>query len=150
MLKGLFNQAKAKVSELKTEALKYKSKDFLHAALGGSALVIMADGNIDANEKSKMMRFIQSNDALSVYDTSEVIKVWKDYIGTLELDTDIGEAKALAAIGKVKGSAEQARLVMRMVIAIGAADGDFDADEKRVASVVSRELGLDPAEFDLA
>ncbi|WP_067516670.1 tellurite resistance TerB family protein [Endozoicomonas ascidiicola] len=149
MLKGLFDQAKAKVSELKTDVLKYKSKDFLHAALGGSALVIMADGDIDASEKSKMMRFIQSNEALSVYDTSEVVKVWKDYLETLELDADIGEAKALDAIGKIKGKEDQARLVMRMVIAIGAADGDFDADEKRVASVVARELGLDPAEFDL-
>ncbi|WP_419534575.1 tellurite resistance TerB family protein [Endozoicomonas sp.] len=149
MLKGLFDQAKAKVSELKTDVLKYKSKDFLHAALGGSALVIMADGNIDANEKSKMMRFIQSNEALSVFDTSEVVKIWKDYLETLELDADIGEAKALDAIGKIKGKEDQARLVMRMVIAIGAADGDFDADEKRVAAVVARELGLDPAEFDL-
>ena len=150
MLKGLYDQAKAKVSEFKTDVLKYKSKDFLHAALGGSALVIMADGNIDANEKSKMMRFIQSNDVLSVYDTSEVVKVWKDYIETLELDADIGEAKALGAIGKVKGKAEQSRLVMRMIIAIGAADGDFDADEKHVACVIAQELGLDPAEFDLA
>ena len=140
----------AKASELKNDVLKFKSKDFLHAALGGSALIIMADGTIDANEKSKMMRFIQSNEVLAVYDTSEVVKIWKDYIDTLELDKDIGEAKALGAIGKIKGKADQARLVMRMVVAIGAADGNFDADEKRVAAMVAREMGLDPKEFDLA
>lgn len=150
MLKNIFDQAKAKVSELKNDVLKYKSKDFLHAALGGSALVIMADGKIDAAEKSKMMMFIQNNDALSIYDTSEVVKVWKDYMDTLELDADIGKAKALGAIGKVKGKAEQARLVMRMIIAIGTADGKFDADEKHVACVIARELELNPAEFDLA
>ncbi len=145
MLSGLM----AKASELKNDVLKFKSKDFLHAALGGSALVIMADGTIDANEKLKMMRFIENNEALSVYDTSEVLRVWKDYVETLELDQDIGRAKALGAIGKIKGKADQARLVMRMVIAIGASDGDFDADEKRVASSVAKELGLDSAEFDL-
>lgn len=140
----------AKASELKNNVFKFKSKDFLHAALGGSALVIMADGTIDASEKSKMMGFIQSNEALSVYDISEVLKVWKDYIEALEFDEDIGRAKALGAIGKIKGKDDQARLVMRMVIAIGAADGDFDAEEKRVAAVVAKEMGLDPTEFELA
>ncbi|UYM14912.1 tellurite resistance TerB family protein [Endozoicomonas euniceicola] len=150
MLKSLFDQAKSKLLDLKNEAIKYKSKEFLHAALGGSALVIMADGNIDANEKSKMMRFIQSNDALSIYETSEVVKIWKDYIETIELDADIGEAKAFDALGKIKGKDDQAKLVMRMVIAIGAADGNFDPDEKRIASRVARELDLEPSEFGLA
>lgn len=140
----------AKVSELKKDVFKFKSKDFLHAALAGSALVIMADGVIDANEKSKMMGFIQNNEALSVYDASEVLKVWKEYVETMEFDKDIGRAKALGAIGKVKDKEDQARLVMRMVIAIGAADGNFDAEEKRVAAVVAKEMGLDPADFDLA
>ena len=149
MLRNLLDQAKSKFSDLKNEASKYKSKEFLHAALGGSALVIMADGSIDANEKSKMMRFIQSNDALSIYDTSEVVKVWKDYIDAIELDADIGQARAFDAIGKIKGKEDQAKLVMRMVIAIGAADGDFDPEEKRVASRIAGELGLQASEFDL-
>ena len=150
MLKSLFDQAKAKLLDLKNDAKKYKSKEFLHAVLGGSALVIMADGNIDANEKSKMMRFIQSNDVLSIYDTSEVVKIWKDYIETIELDADIGGAKAFDAIGKIRGKDGQAKLVMRMVIAIGLADGNLDADEKRIASQVARELGLELSEFGLA
>ncbi len=150
MLSNLLQQTKAKLNQLKAEALKYKSKEFLNSALGGSALVSMADGTIDAAEKSKMMAFIQNHDALSIYDTSEVVRVWKDYIDTLEMDKDIGEAKAMQALGKIKGKDEQARLVMRMVIAIGAADGNFDADERRVAAKVATELGLNPAEFELA
>ena len=52
MLSNFLQQARSKLSEMKNEALKYKSKDFLNAALGGSALVIMADGKIDSNEKN--------------------------------------------------------------------------------------------------
>ncbi len=150
MLSNFLQQAKTKLNDLKTDALKYKSKDFLNAALGGSALVIMADGEIDAAEKTKMMAFIQSHEALSIYDTSEVVRTWKDYIDTLEMDADIGGAKAMSSLRKIKGKDEQARLVLRMVIAIGAADGDFDKDERAVASKIAVELGLDPAEFELA
>jgi tellurite resistance protein TerB len=109
----------------------------------------MADGVIDPQEKVKMMAFIENHEALSIYDTAEVVKVWKDYISTLEMDIDIGSAKAMSAIGKIKGKDEQARLVLRMVCAIGAADGDFDADERKVAAKVAFELGLDPKEFEL-
>ena len=115
----------------------------------GSALVILADGSIDAQEKSKMMNFIENHEALSIYNTSEVVKTWKDYIDTLEMDVDIGTAKAMSALGKIKGKDDQARLVLRMVCAIGASDGDFDDDEKRVASMVAIELGLNPTDFDL-
>lgn len=149
MLSNFLQQARNKLKDLKNEALKYKSKDFLNAALGGSALVIMADGKIDSQEKIKMMAFIENHEALSIYETSEVVKTWKDYIDTLEMDSDIGSAKALGALGKIKGKPEQAKLVLRMVCAIGAADGDFDADEKLVAAKIATELGLDPAEFDL-
>ena len=150
MLSNFLQQTRNKLNELKNEALKYKSKDFLNAALGGSALVIMADGKIDPQEKTKMMTFIESHEALTIYDTSEVVRTWKDYIDTLEMDADIGSAKAMTALGKIKGKEEQARLVLRMVCAIGASDGDFDTDEQRVAAKIAVELGLDPAEFDLS
>jgi len=150
MLSNFLQQARNKLSEMKNSALKYKSKDFLNAALGGSALVIMADGKIDSQEKIKMMAFIENHEALSIYDTSEVVKTWKDYIDTLEMDADIGEAKVMSALGKIKGKDEQARLVLRMVCAIGASDGDFDADERKAASKIALELGLNPSEFDLS
>ncbi|MEJ2668911.1 MAG: TerB family tellurite resistance protein [Gammaproteobacteria bacterium] len=93
--------------------------------------------------------FIQNHEALSVYNSSEVVKTWKDYIDTIEMDADIGKAKAFTALGKIKGKDAQARLVLRMVCAIGAADGNFDADERRIAATIATELGLDPKEFEL-
>ncbi|WP_275575092.1 tellurite resistance TerB family protein [Methylocucumis oryzae] len=89
------NQLKTKANELKTEALKFKNKDFLQAAMAGSALIAMADGSVSAEEKQKMVKFIEGHDALSVFTTSDVIKAFQDYIGQLEFDKDIGEAKAI-------------------------------------------------------
>ena len=138
---SFLSKLKTKASELKTEALKYKNKDFLNAA--------MADGSVSSEEKQKMVKFIESNDALSVFPTTDVIKAFQDFVSQLEFDKDIGEAKAYQALGKMKSNVEASRLLVRMIIAIASSDGNFDANEQRVASKIARELNLNPAEFEL-
>jgi len=146
---NFLSQLKSKANELKTEALKFKNKDFLNAAMAGSALVAMADGSISSDEKQKMVKFIESHDALSIFTTSDVIKAFQDFVGQLEFDRDIGEAKAYEALGKMKSNAQASRLLVRMIIAIASSDGVFDFDEKKVATRIAKELGIDPAEFEL-
>jgi tellurite resistance protein TerB len=147
---NFLSQLKSKASELKTGALKFKNKDFLNAAMAGSALIAMADGSITGEEKQKMIKFIESNDALSVFTTSDVIKSFQDFVGQLEFDKDIGEAKAYQALGKMKSNNEAARLLMRMIIAIASADGNFDLSEKKIAIRIANELGVSAEEFELA
>ncbi|MEY3759297.1 MAG: hypothetical protein RIR39_788 [Pseudomonadota bacterium] len=146
---SFLSQLKSKANELKTEALKYKNKDFLNAAMAGSALIAMADGSISSEEKQKMIKFIESNDALSIFTTSDVIKAFQDFVGQLEFDKDIGEAKAYQAIGKMKSNIEASRLLVRMIIAIASSDGLFDSDEKKIAIKIAKELAINPAEFEL-
>lgn len=146
---NFLSQLKSKASELKTEALKFKNKDFLNAAMAGSALIAMADGSISSEEKQKMIRFIESNEALSVFTTSDVIKAFQDFVGQLEFDKDIGEAKAYEALGKMKSNEGAARLLVRMIIAIASSDGNFDAQERSIATKIINELRLNPADFEL-
>ncbi|HEX9171382.1 MAG TPA: tellurite resistance TerB family protein [Telluria sp.] len=147
---NFLSKLKSKASELKTEALKYKNKDFLNAAMAGSALVAMADGSVSAEEKQKMVKFIESNDALSIFTTSDVIKAFQDFVGQIEFDKDIGEAKAFQALHKMKSNEGASRLLVRMVIAIASSDGNFDVTEQAVARKIIKELGLNPSEFELA
>jgi tellurite resistance protein TerB len=137
---SFLSQLKTKASELKTEALKFKNKDFLNAAMAGSALIAMADGSISSEEKQKMIKFIESNDTLSIFTTSDVIKAFQDFVNKLEFDKDIGEASAYQALGKMKSNAQAARL---------SSDGNFDDMEKKVAVKIAKELAIDPAEFEL-
>lgn len=146
---NFLNQLKTKANELKTEALKFKNKDFLNAAMAGSALIAMADGAVSSEEKQKMIKFIEGHDALSIFTTSDVIKAFQDFVGQLEFDKDIGEAKAYQALGKMKSNLEAARLLIRMIIAIAASDGKFDESEKKIATKIALELGLNPSEFEL-
>ena len=140
---------KTKAGELKTGALKYKNQNFLNAAMAGSALVAMADGSVSPEEKQKMIKFIESNDALSVFTTSDVIKAFQEFVTQLEFDKDIGEAKAYQALGKMKSDVEASRLLVRMIIAVAASDGNFDVNEKAVAKKIAKELNINPSEFEL-
>lgn len=146
---GFFDDLKNKANELKNDVLKFKNKDFLNAAMAGSALIAMADGSISAEEKQKMIKFIEHNDSLSVFTTSDVIKAFQDFVGQMEFDKDIGESKAYQALAKMKSNNEAARLLIRMIISIAASDGNFDKDEKKIAVKIAQELGLNPAEFEL-
>ncbi len=143
------DQLKTKANDMKTEALKFKNKDFLNAAMAGSALIAMADGGVSSEEKQKMVKFIESNDSLSIFPTSDVINAFQNFISQLEFDRDTGEAKAYQTLGKMKSNTDAARLLTRMIIAIASSDGNFDDAEKKVAVKIAKELGLNPAEFEL-
>jgi tellurite resistance protein TerB len=146
---NFLNNIKDKMSELKTEALKFKNKEFLNAAMAGAALIALADGEISSSEKQKMVKFIESHEALSIFSTADVIKAFQEFVTQIEFDKDIGDAKAYEALRKLKNNEEASRLVLRMIISIAAADGDFDADEKVMAVNIARELNLTPSDFDL-
>lgn len=142
------NAANAR-AKLAAEASKFKNRSFMEAVVAGCALVAAADGSISSDEKQKMAGFIQRADELKHFDMSTVIEVFNKTAGDFEFDQSIGKASALQTIGKIKGNDEQARLLVRVVCAIGAADGDFDPDEQAVAKEICVELGLNASEFDL-
>jgi tellurite resistance protein TerB len=146
---NFLDNLKQKASELKNEALKFKNKDFLNAAVSGSVLISMADGVVSSDEKQKMMRFIENYEALSVFSAKDLIDSFQNAVTQIEFDKDLGEAKAYDAIRKMKSNDSAARLIMRLIIAIAGADGKFDDSEKRVARKIAMELGLSPADFEL-
>ena len=96
-----------------------------------------------------MATFIQNNDALKVYDITDVLASFDKFVGLMETDIYIGKGEALKIIGKLKKNKEQARLLVRVCCAIGASDGNFDDDEKKVVTEICNELELNPSEFDL-
>lgn len=149
MLGWLKQNAEQARGLLTAEASKFKNRAFMEAVVNGCALVAAADGEIDASEKQKMAGFIERAEELKHFEMRQVIEVFQKAAGDFEFDHGIGKASALKVIGKIKGIDDQSRLLVRVVCAIGAADGDFDAEEKAMVAEIARELGLDPAEFDL-
>ena len=149
MLDWLKKNTLAAREKLTTEVGKFKNKEFMEAIVAGCALVAAADGEISSSEKLKMSGFIKNSDELKVFDMDKVIEAFNRVCSKFEFDEQIGRAEALAVVGKIKGKPEQARLLVRVCMAIGASDGDFDDKEKAVCKLLCIELGLTPSDFDL-
>jgi len=148
MLDWLKQNTSAARERLTNEVTKFKNREFMEAVVAGCAIVAAADGSISSEEKRKMVGFMESSDELKVFDMSAVIKAFKDTVGKFEFDQKVGEAEAMRSIAKVKGKGAE-KVLVQVCCAIGAADGDFDDDEKAAVKRICGELDLDPGEFDL-
>ncbi|MDR2076006.1 MAG: tellurite resistance TerB family protein [Desulfovibrio sp.] len=149
MLDRFMNWVKETSNSLSSEVKKFKSKAFLEAAVAGCAIVAASDGVISPEEKRKMIGFISQNDALRVFDSSEAVKLFQKYADAYDFDAEVGKAQALKAVAQMKKKSDEARLLVRVCCAIGAADGNFDAKEKEAVRDICRELGQNPADFNL-
>jgi tellurite resistance protein TerB len=145
-LKQRFNEVS---TGLKAEVTKIRNKSFLEATVAGCVIVAHADGIVKPEEKQKMMGFLRNSEVLSVYSTEEVISLFDKYAKQFEFDYQIGQASALQVVAKLKSKPDEARLMVRVCCAIGAADGNFDDNEKAAVRNICAELGLNPKDFDL-
>jgi tellurite resistance protein TerB len=150
---GFFDTLKTKFSELSAglgnDLKKYKNKSVLQGMMAGCAYVAAADGEISPTEKQKMQGLVRNSSITSVYDADEAIKIFNEFAGKFAFEFEAGKSEALLAIGKLRGDPAVARLVIRGCIIIGGADGNFDDHEKAVVREICRELGQNPADFDL-
>lgn len=149
MLDWLKTNAQAARNKLATEVGKFRNQEFMEAVVSGCALVAAADGDVSSEEKRKMAGFIQNSDELKVFDMSKVIAAFNTAVEKFEFDAEIGRAEALRTVSKISKKPEAARLLVRVCCAIGNADGKFDEGERAVCREICRELGLNPADFDL-
>ena len=63
----------------------------------------------------------------------------------------VGEAAALKAVARSKVAPRSIQaLLVKTCCAIAAADGGFDAEERKSVMRICEVLGLDPAAFDVA
>jgi len=146
---SVMNWIKQQTTNVQTEIGKFRNKDMMEGIVAGCALVAYADGNASSAEKQKMLGFIKQSETLKVFETDDVIKTFEKYIGKFEFDHGIGRGEALAAIVKMKNKPDQAQLLVRVCIAIGSSDGNFDEHERQAVTTICHELGLNPKNFDL-
>lgn len=148
-LEWLKQRSSELIANMKTEVAKFKNKTFLEATVAGCVIVAHADGVVKPEEKQKMIGFIRTHEALSVFDVNEAVTIFEKYAKNFEFDYQIGQANALQAVAKLKGKEAEARLMVRVCCAVGASDGNFDESEKAAVRNICAELGLNPKDFDL-
>lgn len=149
MLNWLKDKSFEARTRLTAEVSKFKNRTFMEATVAACAMVAAADGTVSAQEKQKMAGFIRNSDELKHFEMTDVIAFFEKVVGNFDFDAAIGKAEALKVIGRLRDNEEQSRMMVRVACAIGASDGTFDEDEKSVVRGICKELGLNPADFDL-
>ncbi len=135
--------------QLRDQVARYKNQDFLEATVAGCALVAAADGNISSEEKQKMVKFMSLSQELKVFSAVAIAAAFKPHADLLEFEFEIGKMGAMQSIVKIKNNTDMAKVMVRVCCLIGAADGNFDDDEKAAVREICAALGIDPKEFGL-
>ncbi len=146
-LKNLGDTIRKGKDSLLAEVSKYKNASFMEAIVAGAVIISAADGNISSDEKQKLLQYVQNAEELKAFTAKDIIAVFNKIDQSYEFDVHIGKAEALKLVNRVKGHPEQARLVVRVAIAIANADGNFDESEKVAVSEICKELELNPTDF---
>lgn len=133
----------------KDQMKRWWNKDFALGTMAMCALVAYADGKCTSDEKSKTAKAINASELLKGYDVSELKGAFDDACAKLDSDFDFGKADCIMAIAKAKSDPDKAGAIIRIGIAIGNADGDFDAKERAIVAEVCRELRLNPDDFNV-
>lgn len=134
-------------AELATQVGRFRNRKFMEGTVSVCAYISMASNGASAEEKQKMMSFIQHSDELKVFDTNEVIEFFNKQSASFEFDRDIGKGEALKKIVALKADAGAAQLALRVGVAVAKSDGDFDQAEKQAVREICQALGFDPEEY---
>jgi tellurite resistance protein TerB len=145
-LKDVLDSATAAVT---AQASRIKNQAFADACMATCALVAAADGTIDDDEIAATADAISHLDALQHFDVSKLQTTFEGFCTKLKSSAAFGKIDCQKAITKLKGKDAEARACVMVGEIIGAADGNFDPDEKKVVHSICNWLGLNPTEFDV-
>jgi tellurite resistance protein TerB len=118
---------------------QFKNSTFKDGVLSAAALIVAADGKVEASERAKVVKFVGSSELLASFDAGDLGSQFNDALSKAE--DEFKRIDLLRAVGKLKGS-DGADTAMRVVLILANADGVFDDSEKRVAREIAAALGL--------
>lgn len=116
---------------------------FHDAVLSASVMLALADGKLSAEERKSLLRYLSSSDIFACFPQEKVVSSLDDILRLWERDSDMARISSLQRIGRIRGRTEDARMLVRLSLAVVRADGaPLDAEEKDVLRTICRELDL--------
>jgi tellurite resistance protein TerB len=129
----------------KSKLAQFNNSTFKDALMASCALVACADGKLDAKEEDDVVRLIQTNEMLSVFDAGELGRTFKGFCVTAK--DKFSRLDLFTKIRGLKNNPAQGELCLRVAIIIANSDGNFAPEEKDVVKELCLSLGLDPAPY---
>ncbi|MCY4763974.1 tellurite resistance TerB family protein [Klebsiella aerogenes] len=150
---GLFDKVKSTFTASREELVKqvgrFKNKKFMQGTVAVCARIAVSSDGVSAEEKQKMIGFLRSSEEMKVFDTNEVIDFFNKLVSSFDFDMEIGKGETMKYILALKDQPEAAQLAVRVGIAVGKSDGNFDPDEQAAAREIIAALGFSAEEFGL-
>ena len=143
---GFFQQAR---KALATEIEKFQNRQFLEATMAASALIALADGDVNLTELNVIDQALEAIHELKIYDPHDAVDIYRDYMDDLKADPAKARIDILEEVGKIADEPDAAKLLVRVCIAIGKADENFTDNEKSVIADLLDVLQLKPADVGL-
>jgi len=133
--------------EINDEIKQAENEHLMEGIVAGCALVAYANGFVTDSEHDRMVGLIRGFEPIATFGIDEVVETFEAATSRFIADPTDGEASALKAVARVKGANKYPALLVKTCCAIAAADGGFDAEERKAVIRICGALGLDPAEF---
>ena len=124
---------------------KVKDRALFKRVVQASFLIAIADGDFDSDEKKALAGVIKQK--LPQFEISDILEVLDDCQSLTDFSLDMGTAELMDNISKARN--EDSEMIVRIACYIGAADGDFDPDERAVAKDMCTRMGLVPSLYGL-
>ena len=147
---ALGRYSKQSWTEFNDEIKQAENEYLMEGIVAGCALVAYADGWVTDVEHDRMLSLIRGFEPIATFGIDDVSATFETVTSRFIADQADGEAAALKAVARVRGAARYPTLLVKTCCAIAAADGGFDAEERKVVIQICKVLGLDPATFDIA
>ena len=125
-----------------------RNREFLEAAMGASALLAMADGEVSFAELMARDYLLDRVDILHMFDPGEAAELFRHYVEAIQGDADHGLSKVVEAVSKLSGDTELAPLLIRVCMVICKADGNFSQREHVILADLGNVLGLEGVDLD--
>lgn len=124
---------------------RIKDKSLFRRLVSACYLIARADGNFDADEKSATAKLVQKH--LPHFSITDILAILTECEEKVAFDETLGVQEIIDDIAKSSG--ENAEMIIRACCYIGAADGDFDDDEKAVTRKICAATKIDPSRYGL-
>lgn len=124
---------------------RIKDKNSLNRLVWACFLIGRADGTFDKSEKEATAKLIK--DRLPQYTLADIMEAIEKAEERLSFDVAHGTRELMDEVAKAKG--DEATAIINAACYIGAADGDFDDQEKEIVRQLCSRMSINPANYGL-
>ncbi|MCP5368480.1 MAG: tellurite resistance TerB family protein [Hyphomicrobiales bacterium] len=137
------------IDQLQEGLERHKNRPLLRATMAACALIAVADREVSFSERVRVDQILETLEKLRVFDPHEGVNLFNAFSDAILKSPKKGRALALAEISPMAEDPETARLLVRVCLAVSAADpGDHLVDQIEIVSLCG-VIGVDPRNLGL-